>query len=151
MTKKIFAIILAITLMLTTSLVFATNELQDSMNKSGNTLKNVVDGAGTVIRDAGDTITKGVEDVGDAIGNGARDIGQSVNDGARGLTKDMTRNDNLANNNGYRATRTSNDATIMGMTANTWTWLILGIAALAIVALVWYYAMQNKNEYTNND
>ena len=42
----------------------------------------------------------------------------------------------------YSATRTSTDATLMGMNATAWTWLILGLAAIAIVALVWYYSMQ---------
>ena len=141
MTKKLFTFILVVTLILASSCVFATNELQDSMNKSGNTLRNIVDGAGTVLQDAGTTITHGVQDVGNAIGNGARDVGGSI-------SSDMTRSDNMGNdNNDYTAVRTANDGTIMGMNANTWTWLVLGIAALAIVALVWYYAMQNKNEY----
>ena len=150
MTKKIFASILALTFIFVSSCVFATNELQDSMNKSGNTLKNVVDSAGTVLENAGTTITRGVEDVGETLGNGARDITRGVTNGSSSITTDMTRNDNRDNDNGgYTAVRTANDGTIMGMSPNTWTWLVLGIAALAIVALVWYYAMQNKNDYNH--
>ena len=41
----------------------------------------------------------------------------------------------------------------MGMTANAWTWLIIGIAAIAIIAVVWYYSMQftNTNRHNNDD
>ena len=66
----------------------------------------------------------------------------------------FTRNDNRSNNNGgsYTVARTSTEGgTIMGMSANTWTWFILAIVAIAIVGLVWYYAMQNSNEYNDND
>ena len=41
----------------------------------------------------------------------------------------------------------------MGMNATTWTWLIIGIAAIAIIALVWYYSSQLKSSsnYDNRD
>ena len=48
-----------------------------------------------------------------------------------------------------RTTDTTN-GTFLGMSSNTWTWFVLAIVAIAIVGLVWYYAMQNKNEYNNN-
>ena len=56
------------------------------------------------------------------------------------------------NNGDYTATRTSTtQATFMGMNATAWTWLILGIAAIAIVALVWYYSMQLRDANSHND
>ena len=62
----------------------------------------------------------------------------------------MNNNDN--NNDGnYDATRTSADNTAMGMNSTAWTWLILGIAAVAIIALVWYYSMQLNNDRHNNN
>lgn len=151
MTKKIFAFLLVLTLIFATSCVFAANELKDSMDKTKGTVNNVANGAGTVVKDAGTAITDGVKDVGNAINDGVRGIGGAVADGANKVTSDMTRTDNIENNDGYRATRTANEGTIMGMSANTWTWFVLAIAALAIVGLVWYYAMQNKNEYHNHN
>lgn len=133
MAKKIFSFIIALSIMFATSFVFAESELKDSADKTGHTMQNVVNGAGTILKDAGE----GIKD-------GARNVGETVNNGAR----DMTRTDN---NDGYTAARTSNNGTIMGMSGTTWTWLVLGIAALAIVALVWYYAMQNKNEYNHHN
>lgn len=164
MTKKIFAIIIAILLIFATSSVFATN----TMDKAGSMVKNVVDGTGNVLRDTGAAITDGAKNLGEDIGNGAKNMGETINNGARNVgeainngardagaalsngasrvTTDLTRNDNR--DGGYTATRTSTESgTIMGMSANTWTWFILAITALAIIALVWYYAMENKNEY----
>ena len=59
----------------------------------------------------------------------------------------------MNNNNDYTATRTSaTDNTFMGMNSTAWTWLILGIAAIAIVALVWYYSMQiRSSNYDGRD
>ena len=149
MTKKIFTFILALSLIFITSSVFAANEIKDSMNKAGSSMQNVVNGAGNVMRDAGATITNGVRNVGNAISNGVDN-----------LSSDMTRTDNIDNNGGYDATRTTttrtlttnnDNATIMGMSANTWTWFILAITALAIIGVVWYYAMQHKTEYNNHN
>lgn len=152
MTKKIFAFILVLILIFATSHVFAANELKDSMDKTKSTVNNVANGAGTVVKDAGTTITDGVKNVGNAINDGVKGIGGAVADGTNKVASDITRTDNLGNDNdGYRAVRTANDGTIMGMSANTWTWFVLAIAALAIVGLVWYYAMQNKNEYNNHN
>lgn len=143
MTKKIFAFIIACALIATTSFVFAANEIKDSMDKAGSTVQNVVNGAGEVVRDGAEAVKDGTKDAGDAIGNAAGTVGSDIN---RGMDQ-VTGNDN----NGYNAQRTSADeATILGMNANTWTWFVLAIAALAIVALVWYYAMQNKTEYNNH-
>ena len=160
MTKKIFALIIAIILILATSCVFATNEIKDSMDKTGSTVKNIVDGTENVLRDTGAAISNGAKNLGDDVANGAKNMGEAINNGARDagtavrnsasqVTGDLTRNDNRSNNEGsYTVARTSTDGgTIMGMSANTWTWFILAITALAIIALVWYYAMENKNAY----
>lgn len=55
------------------------------------------------------------------------------------------------NNNGdYTTTRTNATGNIMGMNTMTWTWFTLAVAAILIVALVWYYASQS-NKTTNYD
>ena len=69
----------------------------------------------------------------------------SVQNTTSHISDSITRTDTQ---NGYTATRTNaENSTILGMSANTWTWFVLAIAALAIVGLVWYYAMQNKTDY----
>lgn len=149
MTKKVFAIIIAIVLMLCVSNVFAANnELGDSMNKAGNTVKNVVGGAENVVEDAAGAIGTGVKNTANAVGTGVKDLGNTFSTGAARVT-----NNDHRNNSNYTTTRTAttgNKATFLGMSANTWTWFVLAIVTLAIVGLVWYYAMQNKNEYSDN-
>ena len=52
----------------------------------------------------------------------------------------------------YTATRTSTEATLLGMNSTAWTWLIVGIAAITIFALIWYYVMQSRiDNYNNKD
>ena len=69
-------------------------------------------------------------------------------------TNNNDNNQNNVNQNddgNYTATRTEGESTFMGMNSNTWSWLILGIAAVAIIALVWYYSMQLNNDRHNNN
>lgn len=150
MIKKVFALLVALTLIFFTSSVFAANnEMGDSMNKAGNTVQNVVGGAENVIEDAAG-----------AIGTGVKDLGNTFADGAARVTNNgNTDNNENTTNNGYQTTRTAttratdgaNNGTFLGMSSNVWTWFVLAIAAIAIVGLVWYYAMQNKNEYNDNN
>lgn len=150
-TKKIFAAILALTLIVLTSTVFAADEVQESMNKAGSNIKNVVEGAGNVVKDGAAAVGNGVKDLGDTVKNGVNGIETGAKDltaGTENAVGGMTRN--MDGDTGYTATRTATGGTFMGMNGTTWTWFILAIAALAIIGLVWYYAMQNSNEYSRD-
>ena len=109
-----------------------------------------------------DNVKNGVRNVvggaENAVENAAKDIsGASKN--ATGAVENTTNHTNnnshvttTTNNAGYNATRTATTgATFMGMNSTAWTWLILGIAAIAIIALVWYYSTQLNNSNYNND
>lgn len=147
MTKKIFAFIIALSLILCTSYIFAANnEIGDSMNKAGNTIEHAAEGVRNVVGNVED----GVENGASRIGNGVRDLGNTFADGASRVTNDGATVDGN-NNNGYNAVRTATGGTFMGMNGTTWTWFILAIAALVIVGLVWYYAMQNNEYKTHNN
>lgn len=76
------------------------------------------------------------------VNNGARRTGNTA---ITGTTN--TRNDNRATNT-YAARRT-NTNTWLGMTSTAWTWLIMGIVAVAIVALVWFYARERNTRHSN--
>ena len=80
--------------------------------------------------------------VSNKVGNAVKDTGNNMEKDTRATT----------GNNTYTATRTSTDgrATFMGMNGTAWTWLILGIAAIAIIAVVWYYSMQVTSENNNS-
>lgn len=138
MLKKVFSLLIALFLVFFTSSVFAANnEVGNSMNKAGNTVKNVVGGAENV-----------VENAAGAIGNGVKDLGNTVSHSASNMTGNM--------NDGYTttrttATRTADNRGFLGMSANTWTWLVLAVVTIAIVGLIWYYVAQNRSEYNNNN
>lgn len=77
--------------------------------------------------------------------------GQMVN-GAGNMISNMTgnnKNDTTNNNDTrYNTTRTAVDDAYFGtagMDTTTWLWIILAIAAIIIVAAVWYYALQETH------
>ncbi len=99
------------------------------------------------IKNAANNVTNGIRNT---VGNAENTIEGATNNVA-GATKNATNmNNNTNNNTDYNATRTAtgttgNNETFMGMTSTAWTWLIMGIAAIAIIALVWYYSTQLRS------
>ena len=136
MSKKIFlgfAIISAIIFF--SSLSFAANPMQnagdavkDSLNTTGHTIQNVT-GATT------NAVKTGVDDMKANVGGAVTNVNKGANAPA------------ATQNAGYTATRT---ATNNAFTRNsmTWTWITLGVVALAIAGLVWYY-VSRRNEITD--
>ncbi len=109
------------------------------------------------IRNTANNVTNGIRNT---IGNAENTIEGATNNVAgasRNTTRNMENNDNGNKNNNnadYNATRTATgttggSTTFMGMTATTWTWLIMGIAAFAIIALVWYYSTKLRSSDYN--
>lgn len=124
-------------------------------------LKDAADGVRNVVGDAENAVEGAAKDISNASKNATNDIEK----GANNVGNDMknTANSTMNNakkdfagttNNDYMATRTSTAATtentFMGMNATAWTWLILGIAAIAIIALVWYYSAQFTSSRHND-
>ena len=129
--------------------VFAADD-NSMMDNAGDAIGNVANGAKNVVEGAiagtGNLITKG----GEGISNMTEDMTNSNN---RAADESTSNNDRTSNTN-YTATRTSTDspATIAGMTATTWTWLIIAILGAAIIGMVWFYSKQydNQNSSTNH-
>lgn len=119
------------------------------------------DGLGTAVNDVRNFVG-GAEDT---VENAAKDISNTSKSATGTLENDMNHNTNQATSNhyisgnsktitpnNYSATRTgTEDTTIMGMNSTAWTWLIIGIAAIAIIAVVWYYSMQFTNRNNHRD
>lgn len=131
MTKKLFIILstLCALLFFSTS-CFATDGLANGVNNIGNEIKG------------------SLEKTGNSIQNGVNHV--------TGTTNNNLRNDNnvrtsTTNTDGYTATRTSTNPTFLGMNSTMWTWFVFAILAIVIVALVWYYGMQNSNNRSSND
>lgn len=107
----------------------------------------------TGLSTAANDVRNFVGGVEDTVENAARDVSNTSKDVTGGAENNMNRNytsgmTNSNRNSNYTATRTSSNA--MGMSQNAWTWLIIGIAAIAIIAVVWYYSMQFTNSGRNN-
>ena len=110
-------------------------------------------GIGSAVND----IRNFVGGVEDTVEDAARDV-SNTSKSVTGGTENMMNSNRTSGmtssnmNTGYSATRTNTDAT-MSMSQNTWICLILGIAAIAIIAVVWYYSMQftNTSRHGRND
>ena len=129
MLKRIITLILALCIIFATSFVFANNagdEAKDSLDKAGGTVRNIVDNAGNVVRDGVGNMENGMESLGNTFSAGASRTSSNMGNATNGNT-------------------------FAGMNANTWIWFVMAIAAVAIVALVWYYAMQNDTHYRRNN
>ena len=147
MKKKLYIaiIILFAILFLSFSYSFATD---NSTVVDG--IRNVVGGAENTLENAGNGVMNGIKNVTsgaenmmenttDTVGNTIRNAGNNM---ASGLTNDNT---------DYTATRTAAnyDNTFLGMDPTMFTWLIMGIVGLSIIALVWVYARQNDHSYND--
>lgn len=143
MNKKILLCILTVLAIILSSIICFANdgndnlgeELKDSGNKSEHTIQN-----------AGEGIRNIASDIGNGIQNAASDVGRGVEDVF--TTDNNSYNSMDTANDGYTATRTSTDGTnagVGGMTRTAWIWLIMGIVAIVIIALTWYYVTQNND------
>ncbi len=121
------------------------------MNTVGSDIKDVASDAGNVISDGANV----VRDVVGQAENGVENVASDVFGGANANRSNTTMMGGT-NDNDYDATRTSTRAvaadtdTFLGMTANAWTWLIMAVLGVAIVALIWFYSKQHSDSYTNN-
>ena len=119
------------------------------LEDAANGARNIVGGAENAIEGAAGGVSNTMKNVTAGAENTMQKAGNSVSNTATSMT-------NNVGNGDYAASRTSTNAegnaTFMGMTATMWTWLIMGIAAIAIVALVWYYSNQIRtSRYDDTD
>ena len=131
-------------------MVFASNIMNGAENAArdvGNGIQALVDDAGNAVQNAGNGISNMMND----WSNDANNAEDDVMHDDEGNTGNVTPNTlGGAVGGDYTATRTGSidDA----VTANhTIVWVILAVAAAIIIALVWYYAAQNKNDYNSNE
>lgn len=137
------------------STVFAANEMKDAVNNMGNGVKDVVGGAVNGVEGAAKGISNAAKGATSKVEQTANNVGNSMmENGDNNNTKKDTNNNNnnnRMNSTNYTATRTSTgNETLMGMGATAWTWLIIGIAGIAIIALVWYYSTQLRTSHDSD-
>ena len=124
-----------------------------AMGNIANDVRNFVGGTENVVENAGNTVTGGVRNGFNTLENGTKNVTTDIKDGMQNTENKVVGTTTDNNNNGYTATRTTGEAKIAGMTTNTWSWIIMGITAAAIIVLVWSYIKQkNKNDiYIDSD
>ena len=135
-------------------LSFSVSFANDMLNDAAEGVRNVVGGAENAVEGAANGVkgaTNSVENKANNVMNDIRDNGDNHNTAKDTNNETRTTTNSMTGN--YTATRTNAEgSTLMGMNATTWTWLIIGIAAIAIVALVWYYSMQMRSSnYDDKD
>lgn len=160
MKKSIFIIsFIMFLLIFSFSCVFANNDSETLVNN----VRNAVGGAENVVEDAAKgtagAIKDGFNTVGNKttedVGNNVKNMGNNAANDAKYMGDNMINDGNdivneatsLRPDDDYTATRTSNDTDANFMTNNVWTWIILAIIAIIIIAVIWYYATKNN---TNN-
>lgn len=174
--KLLVSVLLIISLIFSVTFCYAENEnmqnagenAKNALNSTGNAIEDAAKGTGDMMRDGVNAVKDGAQNLGNNIKNGVENTGNAIKDGVEDMNNNMDNNDNnTANgtvqdtdrrnadntNNNYDATRTQAEEDVMGMTGNTWSWIIIGVAAVAIIALIWYYTTQqtNRNRYNNHD
>jgi len=152
MKKKIYITILTLLAILTFSVsyTFATNNIAVVDG-----IRNVVGGAENVMEDAGNGIVSGIRNVTSAGQNTMENVTTDAGNETQG-TGNTTMGGMTTDNGDYTATRTTTrmatdttDTTFLGMDATTWTWVIMAIVGISIIALVWMYAKQNHHSYND--
>ena len=159
MHKKLFitlALITCVVMFFSTSCFAADGTMHDMGESAKNIAEDVKNGVSGAINNVEGTTRNTAEDISNSSKNVTGSMENTMSNAGNTVTEEMNNtsremNDGM-NNNTYSATRTSADGTttFMGMGATAWTWLILGIAALAIIAAVWYYSMQTNSSKYNN-
>lgn len=152
----IFAIIISI--IFSYSICFATDgtdAVRNTVNDAGNMVEGAMENVGNMVENTMNNVGNAMKDSTEKTENTMENAGNAIEEAGNTIEKD-TKNvtsDNMGTNNDtYTATRssTNGNATFMGMNSTAWTWLILGIAAIAIIAIVWYYSMQMTSEKNNS-
>lgn len=138
MKKKFFVIsaLLVSLLAISTSYAFANTNMVNTVEHA----------AQNITSDAGNMLNNSANATKDTINNISAGTQRTGNNIVSGTTTNNNRTGN------YNATRTNTNATWLGMDSTAWTWLIMGIVAVAIIALVWSYARQkNTSTHSNNE
>lgn len=149
MKKIIVSSILLFTILLSSIQIFAAtvnNDVKSTTSNVKNSVMNTVNGTKNVAKDVGNSVGNGLTNAKNAVVGSTEKAGNSIMNAGNSMMGSM---DYTENN--YNAQRTAADVTVLGMTTNTWTWLIIAIVGIAIVGLVWYYGAQYEHRDFDNE
>ena len=153
MNKKIlFTVVLFMISLLTFAVTysFATNGngAMNAVNDAANEVRNVVGSAENTVEGAVDGIGNTMRNSANTTGNTLNNVGNSTGTALSGASNGM----NYTANRTATTTNTgANSGNFLGMSSTMWTWVILAVAVVAIIALVWYYSNQLTNTRNYDD
>lgn len=137
--KFIVSLVLALSVIFSFTFCFAAN---NGFTEAANGVRNFVGGVENTVENAAMDVSNSSKNVTGGIENG---VNKDINNGFAGMGS-------TDNNGRYSAARVNTgDTTVLGMSSTAWTWLIVGITAIAIIAVIWYYSMQFSNTNTHHD
>ena len=153
--KLVFTVGLLISLIFTFAVTFSFatdgNGAMNVVNNAVNDVRGAVGGAENAVEGA-------VKDVTNTTKNATNTTENNMNNATRSNTTNLNVTGNNTQSTGYTANRTAttgtaNTGNFLGISSTMWTWLILAVAVVAIIALVWYYSNQlnNNKRYDDND
>lgn len=142
MLKKIFiTLVLIFSFVLFCSYTFATNTTL--VNNAGNAMRDTKDAIGNAIHEGvnntGNAMHNAADNAGNAVHNATNNAGTALHNATNNTGTTVNRTATGTTN--YNAARTATPAGGI-MNNNMWTWIVVGVIALAIVGLVWYYSVQ---------
>mgnify|MGYP002545216002 FL=1 len=152
----IFSIIFSITVSANTNDIknaagSATNFVRNAIGGAENVMEDAAKGTAGAIKNGTNAIENGGERIGNDVQNGVTDVKDSMNSNNTNTMSGSMSNQNDSDkmgrtNNNYTATRTAttSDVAFLGISNTVWTWLIIGITAIAIISLIVFYMRQNK-------
>ena len=136
---------------LATTFSFATDG-KSAVNTAVNDVRNVVGGAENAIEGAVNNVGNTVNNATHTTGNTMHNAGNTVTNGTNHVGNTVTNNGTNYTANRTATTRTTaNTGTFLGMSSTMWTWIVLAVAVVAIVALVWYYSNRLTNSRRYDD
>lgn len=112
-----------------------------AMDNVTNNIRGFVGGAENIVENVVNDVTGGVKNGLNTVEGGTENVMNDVRDGthdAENTVAGVVTDNNNNGNNGYTASMTSADQGGMAnMTNNMWTWIIAGVALIAIGVMIW--------------
>ena len=134
-------IVFSITFILFTLCAFSISSYaapnKDSVKDMSNNVKNVIGGAENTVENAVKDTSNSIKSTTNLIEESGKNITENAKNTANNIGKDAD----------YTAKRTATGTTNAGNTlgVETWSWVIVAIVAIAIIALFWYFVSHSKN------
>lgn len=136
--KNLISLTIAFLILFSSTFCLANNN-ETGLEKATNNVRNFVGG------------------VENSVENAAMDVSNVSKDATGGMQNALDGNNMNFNamgkmDNNYNTSRVVAESTnVMGMSFTAWTWIILGITAIGIIAIVWYYSMQFTHNNSHDD